>query len=421
MSTADVATILLIVVTEGAVALFVVAAGVGLGQAWLRALRLHNRPRRWQIALAAGFGLPTLSLLMLALGSAGLLSRALWIVLLTVGAAAGVVGVMRMPRPGAPPARRSRWLWIGAVPFAALALAAATCPPGYLWPTEGNGYDALEYHLGLPHEWWSAGRVAPLPHNLYSYLPANAEMLYLLSFVVRGAPLAGLYAAQLLNVAWAGLAVAAAWLMAAELEPRAGPAAALLMASCPFVVYLCGVAYVECGLLATATLALACLVRGVRTEPATALRWAIASGLLAGLACGFKLTAGPLLVLPLAVAWALQPGRRGRRLVLFGLAAAATLAPWAIRNTATTGNPLFPLARGLFAERAGLWSDEAAARFAEGHRPDPAMRSAAARGAAAWRNVVCGELFGRAAWLLAALGLLWHRRSDRRLAVARRR
>src|SRR5947208_3285867 len=63
---------------------------------------------------------------------------------------------------------------------AAMLGIAAAFPPGTLWGSEGRGYDVLEYHLELPREYAQLNATAPLSHNVYSYLPANMEMLYLL-------------------------------------------------------------------------------------------------------------------------------------------------------------------------------------------------------------------------------------------------
>ena len=47
-------------------------------------------------------------------------------------------------------------------------------------------FDALEYHLQGPKEYFQAGRIAFLPHNVYTSMPFGVEMLHLLGMEVLG-------------------------------------------------------------------------------------------------------------------------------------------------------------------------------------------------------------------------------------------
>src|SRR5690606_10634132 len=80
---------------------------------------------------------------------------------------------------------------LAALPAVAVLLVAACNPTGWLWPGEGNGYDALSYHLQLPQEWIAAGAIRPLEHNVYSYLPSYMEAAFLHIGVMMGAPPSG--------------------------------------------------------------------------------------------------------------------------------------------------------------------------------------------------------------------------------------
>ncbi len=408
-------TILSILVVDGAVATAIGLAAVGIGLWAVRALGLHRQPPRWQWLIGAGLGAGLLAMLVLALGALGVLSTGVWWAIVAAAIAAGVARAAsliaetrRPPESDAPSgdARRPyhRWCWLAAVPFALLAISAATCPPGYLWPAEGNGYDVLEYHFGGPREWFDAGRIVHLPHNIYTNFPQSAEMLYLLSFVLHGSPIGGVYSAQLVNLLLAALAVGGAWLAGREFGRLPGVVAGLTVATCPMLTYLSGVAYVENGMLAMLTLSLACASRGLRAHDA-APRWAMVGGLLAGLAGGFKYTALPLGAAPLAIAWFAFAKRRVRVAVVFTVSVAAAFAPWAVRNVVNTGNPVFPLARTIWPERPGVWSDEAAARWAEGHRPAPEDRSARGRLRALGERVAANELYGPTPVLAILFGL----------------
>ncbi|MCZ6681784.1 MAG: glycosyltransferase family 39 protein, partial [Planctomycetota bacterium] len=401
------------VFVDGPVAAAIVAAATGLGLWIFRGLRLHHADAAWQIIGGAGLGLGALSLLMLGLGSSGILDRTAWIVLLATLAISGVWRVCVL-MGGSSAARAEetepwiRWLWLTVIVFGALALAAATIPPGILWPPEGNGYDVLEYHLGAPREYFEAGRIEYLPHNIYGNFPFNVEMLYLLTIVLHDDPVSAVFSAQLLNAFLGMLAVATIWLAGREYGPVAGVIAAIAAATVPFLTYLSGIAYVENGMLLFAALALAAMIRASREQDGSTGRWLTVSGLAAGLSCGCKYTAVVMILLPLAVACLWLSLRRNPRRptwsLIFIAACAVTFGPWLIRNTVNTGNPVFPLARSVMPERAGVWNDDGAARWHEGHLPDPAHRSIGGRLTRLWHEVIGSEMFGPVIPLSMALG-----------------
>ncbi|MFQ5411474.1 MAG: ArnT family glycosyltransferase [Phycisphaerae bacterium] len=293
--------------------------------------------------------------------------------------------------------RAMRWLWLIAIGFGALALLGGTMPPGILWPAEGGGYDVLEYHLGAPKDYFDAGRISYLPHNIYSNFPFNVEMLYLLSMILHGDPIGGIFTAKLLNVSLALLAVAAVWLAGREFGPASGLVAGLLAATCPFFVYLSGVAYVENSLVFFASMALAAMLRAIR-DPERRARWMLASGLFAGLACGCKYTAVTAVAIPLFVAALIFSSRprpiRPRLVWAFCGGCLIAFSPWLLKNILATGNPVFPLATDLFGAQPGVWNDDGAARWHEGHLPAPEDRPIGARFARLWDQVIGSRFYG---------------------------
>jgi len=405
------------VLLEGAPALLVLLGAAGLGLWLLSVLRLNDAPPRWRFLAAVGLGLGCLSVLVLVLGLLGLLDRTFWTVLLVVCTLGGALHAANLRRrfdaasqTPTQPDGWFRWLWLGCIGFAALALLAATMPPGILWPEEGNGYDVLEYHLGVPREYSEAGRISYLPHNIYSNFPFNVEMLYLLCLVLRGDAVQAVFGAQLLNAFLAAGAVAGVWLAGREFGRGSGTAAGLLAASAPLLTYLCGVAYVENGLLMFAALAMAAVLRAVGKGRRQQGRWGLLAGLLAGFACGCKYPAVAMVALPLGLAVIVEAFRhRPRKLLLpaaFFLATTAAFSPWLIKNAVLTGNPVFPLARGVFPERTGVWTDEAAARWHEGHLPAPEDRMPLARIERLWSEVLWSGLFGPVVLLAMAIAPL---------------
>lgn len=400
-----------VVSRDGLLALVICFGAVGPGLTLLRAIGLGDLESRWRWVLGFGLGLGALSLAVLGLGLAGMLARPFWLALVGLSIVSSSLELGRrrtqhdiaqnVDELGSVPT----WTWLVLTMPAGLALAAASLPPGILWPAEGNGYDVLEYHLAVPKEFWQTGRIGYLSHNIYSNFPFGVEMLYLLCMVLRGDAVGAATVAQILNVLIGAMAIAAVWLTGREFSPRTGWAAAVVAGSCPMLCFLSGLAYVENGLILFATLALASVFRASRDGHRSG-RWWLVSGLCAGFACGCKYTAIPCVALPLwLAAWPGVSGR-GNRIVAFAVGAISAFSPWLIKNAVYTGNPVFPVARSVFPERAGIWTDEAAARWHAGHLPAPEWRSLGGRFSRFGSEIVASELLGLIIAMGAAASLL---------------
>ena len=365
-----------------------------------------------------------MSLLVLGLGLAGLLCQISSAALPAAGLGLGGLWAYRArdawtarpatyradPMSGSP---AWNWLWLAAAPLLAAALVAAFVPPGLLWkPEEPHGYDAVEYHLQVPREWHDAGRIGPTPHNAFGYFPFAVEMHYLLAMHLRGGAWAGMYLAQLMHVAMVALSAVAAWGVASQLarDRRFAVVASVAGATVPWLAQLAPLAFNEGGLLLYGTLTIGwtlIVVRGVGSTPSS-LRFLL-PGLLAGFACGVKLTAVPLLLLAVPAVALLALLRRSPRLavlgpLVFGLAGTAAFSPWLIRNVAWTGNPVFPEGTALFGK--AHFSDEQVDRWKRAHRPQPAQAGPGARVAALGDQVVRSWQFGYVLLPLAGLALV---------------
>lgn len=290
-----------------------------------------------------------------------------------------------------------------------IMLAAACSPPGWLWDSEFGGYDSLSYHLQLPREWMETGRLAPLAHNVYSYLPGYLEGAYLAIFSVMRFkspdPLAGeglpLIACQLLTLL---TALAAAWVTADltrvlaqrtaargdiqaaqkgeapggmlpalgkhEPDVRRTPAIAAAVLLCtPWLIVTGSLAYNEPAMLALGAAAmLAASLPGL-----TPTRRGILVAILLGAAAGVKPTALPMFGVPtLLLLLVLTPRSEWLRWLVAGtLVGILMLLPWTIRNAIATGNPLFPLAPKLLG--FGHWTGEQFTRFAGAHTFDGSL------------------------------------------------
>jgi hypothetical protein len=367
------------------------AAAAGYGGV----IRLLASPLRGISTVAIGLGI--LSILQLAVGLIGQLHRwsAFALVLVGVALLAWRCRNLRWPRvvEWLKTPADWEWLWLAAMPALAMALVAALVPPGVLWGDEPNGYDVLEYHLQLPREFYELHRIVPLHHNVFSYFPLGMEMHYLTAMQLRHAPWAGMFLAQLMNVTVTALAVVATYAVARQFANK-GPAilAAVVVANVPWIGLLAPVAYNEGALILFATLAVGWGFGDSR-------RCWIIGGVIAGFACGVKLTAVPqvLLLVP-AVATVVALARRERianilaKAAMFLIAGVATFSPWLIRNVAWTRNPVFPEAQSLLGR--AHFSETQAKRWHDAHSPTAQQRSITGRLAAARDQIAKDARYG---------------------------
>jgi hypothetical protein len=427
-------------------------AAAGFGATILLVLPLHNTKSEedretllhWVTAIALGLGV--ISIATLGLGLAGWLSRASSFTMLGVG---GVLGLLIIARSrtwrrleNTGHAIRAwldgpagwAWLWLLAMPFLGVAIVVALLPPGTMWPGEPHGYDVVEYHLQIPREWYEIGRIIPLQHNAFSFFPFNVEMQYVLAMHLQGGPWAGMYLAHLMHLAMIVLSVAAVYGLAqAGSKSKSAPTiASVLVATIPWLTQLGSIAYNEGGLLLFGTLATGWAFRAILSPSRRLGRFPVA-GLLAGFACGSKLTAVPEVLVAVggicAVAILLTrhaylplPSGEGRgegelklndakiiptpplpnplpagegtgvsqtiRLIgvaTFFLAGTLAFAPWLVRNCVWAGNPVFPEATFIFGQ--GHFSDAQVDRWKQAHSPRPDQQSVGAR-LSAWRTDV---------------------------------
>jgi len=370
-------------------------------------------PSALRFATSTAMGLGAISLTLLGLGLLGVLNA--WIAWLIVLGGVGIVFAL-VARSDTEENRAkiaawftepagAHWLWLLAIPFVVVAIVAALVPAGLMWnPGEPHGYDVVEYHLQIPREWYEAGRIVPLHHNVFSFFPFNVEMHFLLAMHLRGGPWAGMFLAQFMHGAFVLLSIVAVYGFARWKSNRfIATTAALAAATVPWLAQLAGIAYDEGGFLLFGALAIGWALRATFDEENRTRRFILA-GLLAGFACGAKLTAVPEVLLAVAVVSGIFALLRLRRekpnaiarhlggIILFAFAGLLTFSPWLIRNTVWAGNPVFPemprvLGRGDF-------SDVQIERWHRAHTAQPAQQSPAARVRAFWDQVLSGWQFG---------------------------
>lgn len=384
-------TVLSAAASAGLIACAYVVGGFGIGRP-LAAILAPTSPHRLWIQLVLGLGLMMwVSHLVGMLGwlsGAGVGPRAVGWGFVALGVGLALDQLLR-GQNGQRADRSATMPWIAMIwaPAIALLLVAACNPPGALWGSEFGAFDALSYHLQLPKEWAAGERVWPVEHNVYSYLPSLVESAY----VHLGAMMPGsrepmdrmlggdgtwIIASQMLHALWAvvagllcgrlGMACAERVGMDSGVCRVIGVLTGALVVSTPWMIVVGSLAYNEAALVALgAGGALAAM--DVRITPG---RRAVLAGVLVGLACGCKPTAlvfvGPMVGVMLLVH---APGPRAKAwfftVFLGSIGGLAAIAPWLVRNTIASGNPVFPFAAGVFG--SGHWTNEQVARHAANH------------------------------------------------------
>ena len=430
-------------------AAFIAASAVATGNLALRALRLRPALGPWE-RLAVGYGLGTtgLGLATLIVGRLGLLAP--WAIRIGLALPIAVelcreAGVRLRTPAGRPasegsasePQTPGRWSVGSILGFAIVAgpflLIMAL---GAMLPTVD--FDAIEYHVQGPKEYFQAGRIAFLPHNVYTSMPFSIEMLHLLGMEVVDDWWLGALVGQLLVASFAPASAVLIALAARRIgSNRAAWVAAIVYLTTPWIYRLAVLPYVEgplcyfhAALLWAVVRAQGALVgqglpcrEGV-AEPETpdtrsdgraspALRgMSPLIGLLAGGAMAIKYPALISAVIPFSgwAAWSTWRSRDWRVAIWYAVGVVLVMAPWLAKNVLDTGNPVYPLGYKVFGSRH--WDPARDAKWSAAHGPKPVEAHAFVR------SVV--DVAGRSDWqspLYAALApLAFLRRGSRRAA-----
>ncbi|MCH2160582.1 MAG: hypothetical protein MK085_01775 [Phycisphaerales bacterium] len=358
--------------SDGSLTMLWLIAALGAGW-WARPLLARTTLGEFdQELLQWAIGTVTLLWLDAVLGTLGLLSQPVVTWSLTLLLGIGGVLRIRLWKAQFEADRFATWVMAAAVVPLAVLLLAALSTPGWLWATEFGGYDALSYHLQLPREWTYLGRINETPHNAYGYLPNGVEAAFMHLGILRGSPWHAAISCQLLSAAWAVLAAIITARVANHLLPedtresQRSVVAALggvLVLATPWVIVVGSLAYDETAVLVCLAAALLLLLGMPEIKP----RIGLLLGLLAGGACLAKLSSGPLVVAPLAVAGLVMVRPRDWPFVALAATGAGVLimAPWLVRNWMWTGNPTFPFLPGILGP--GPWSEAQHAIWQAGH------------------------------------------------------
>ncbi len=215
-----------------------------------------------------------------------------------------------------------------------------------------TSFDALVYHLAVPHIYIQHHRIISLPHNLYSNFPLTGEMLYTLAMLLYNHILA-----NLIHFSFGLLSMLALFSFSRKyFGQRTALLASGIFYTIPYVASLSTVALVDLTLTFFSILALYSLINYFSDKRK---QWLILSALNCGFALGTKYTAWLFLfaifILGLFFKSLLEDRERIginlKRVLIFAAVALAVASPWYLKNIAFTGNPIYPFLYKIFGGR----------------------------------------------------------------------
>jgi hypothetical protein len=303
------------------------------------------------IALAVLIGLAQL------LGTFGAFTRGpMLIAYVAAGLAMGLVGP-RLPRPHVErseptrdveaeqrqrPGRSSRIEIVAAILTGGLVAAQWATHVGVAYGKGMTQPDTLWYHATFAARFLQSGRLTGLHDTglsdlatpLHTFLPLNGSLVQAIVML----PFGNDFLSPLVNIAWAGLALLAAWCLGRRYGVTALMIlATLLLLGLPTLAGTQpGQAANDIGSVALFLAAIALLFEGEMSPAPTAL-----AGIAAGLALGIKLTVlAPLVIVTIGVVIVAVRARRVRSALLWIGGLVVFGGYWLVRNWVIFGNPV---------------------------------------------------------------------------------
>lgn len=295
------------------------------------------------LALAAGAGV----LIAVAglLGACHLFHGPLLIAVLALAACRGGLRASRITWPRPPPIASPAFAILMAI-VGLVSLLAATAPSPF--------YDQWNYHLAMPFHWLAQHHLVVFPRQVYTFLPANASLLFAYGLAGPG-PWAAQVTTWWCTVLCGALAASLAKTIAPG-RPTASILAAAILVCTPAVSEMATLALADPIVMMFAGAAWISVRRLTARGDVWSQRDAAAVGALVALAFGSKYLAGLTVALPVGAALAIAAFRAtrsgtsvrrvGLSLTTCALAGALVFSPWAARNLVETGAPLYPYFAG---------------------------------------------------------------------------
>jgi 4-amino-4-deoxy-L-arabinose transferase-like glycosyltransferase len=327
-----------------------------------------------------------------------------------------------------------------------LRLGYVVATPGYEAIDDAHNYDVHAVSIATGHGF---ARMGSGPSGETAFRPPGFPYLlagvYVLTGVERAAPATRYVAGRVANALVGTAIVALIGVLSAQLFDRRVALAAMALGAVYLPLILVGGSLMSEPLFAA--LLLGALAAGAQhRRSAHRYRWAIAAGVLGGLAILTRANAAILLA-PLVVAvWDVRPRRSWRALAppaVLVAVALATVAPWTIRN-AVVFDSFVPVSTQLGTALAGTYNDAArtdrrhpaswrSLRRVPDYRylvrrwhqiPEPVLdrklRAAAVRYATDHPAYVAEVVFWNTARMLDLAGMSWSRHTASTISVGSR-
>jgi len=209
--------------------------------------------------------------------------------------------------------------------------------------------DALIHHLAVPKLWLKNGGFYEIKWADFSYYPMNIDILYIIPLYFNKDFLA--------NFIHMSFGLGTSFLIYVYLKNKvshiAGLLGILIFLSTPVIVRLSTQAYVDLGLTFFSTASILAFLR-YRDSYFKDFKWLCLSSITMGLALGTKynalivwffLSATIVFVCARDTKESWKALRCG---LIFFIIALLVFSPWLIKNAILTGNPFYPLFKGIF-------------------------------------------------------------------------
>jgi hypothetical protein len=226
--------------------------------------------------------------------------------------------------------------------------------------------DALIHHLAIPKLWLENGGFYETRWAPYSYYPMNIDLLYLIPLYFNNDIFP-----NFIHMAFGiGTAVLIYIYLNCMYGRFAGLLGVLIFLSTPIVVRMSTVAYVDLGLTFFITASLLSFVQW-RDHKYEEHKWFFLCALTMGLALGTKynaLIAWFFLSFAIVFVYSRDTNRQWTALrhgLIFFLISLLVFSPWLVKNIILTGNPVYPLLKGIF-NMAGAGSAQGTASLVSG-------------------------------------------------------
>ncbi|MBN1364052.1 MAG: phospholipid carrier-dependent glycosyltransferase [Syntrophaceae bacterium] len=209
--------------------------------------------------------------------------------------------------------------------------------------------DSLIHHLAIPKLWLKNGGFYEIKWANFSYYPMNIELLYIIPLYFNKD-----FIASFIHMSFGiGTAFLIYYYLKNKISSIAGLLGVLVFLSTPIVFRLSTQVYVDLGLIFFTTASILSFIRW-RDGEFKEFKWLFLSAMAMGLALGTKYNALIVWFFLSAAIVFVYSGHSKKQWKAIGcgsiffLISLLIFSPWLIKNTILTGNPFYPLFRGIF-------------------------------------------------------------------------